>query len=103
MKSRLLPILLLSLAVTTLFGQAQFTNRNDLLAEKDQHSAVPVGIADMNGDGLDDIVTLNFGSRLFIQYQTPEPSRPFVRYEVCLLYTSPSPRDRTRSRMPSSA
>ena len=82
MKSRLLPILLLSLAVTTLFGQAQFTNRNDLLAEKDQHSAVPVGIADMNGDGLDDIVTLNFGSRLFIQCLTPEPSRPFVRYEV---------------------
>ena len=27
----------------------------------------------------------------------------FPRYEVCLLYTSPSPRDRTRSRMPSSA
>ena len=25
------------------------------------------------------------------------------RFEVCLLYTSPSPRDRTRSRMPSSA
>ena len=24
-------------------------------------------------------------------------------YETCLLYTSPSPRDRTRSRMPSSA
>ena len=24
-------------------------------------------------------------------------------YEGCLLYTSPSPRDRTRSRMPSSA
>ena len=26
-----------------------------------------------------------------------------VRFEDCLLYTSPSPRDRTRSRMPSSA
>ena len=25
------------------------------------------------------------------------------RYVTCLLYTSPSPRDRTRSRMPSSA
>ena len=25
------------------------------------------------------------------------------RYHICLLYTSPSPRDRTRSRMPSSA
>ena len=26
-----------------------------------------------------------------------------VSFAVCLLYTSPSPRDRTRSRMPSSA
>ena len=26
-----------------------------------------------------------------------------LRHELCLLYTSPSPRDRTRSRMPSSA
>ena len=26
-----------------------------------------------------------------------------VRADLCLLYTSPSPRDRTRSRMPSSA
>ena len=28
---------------------------------------------------------------------------PFSRLTGCLLYTSPSPRDRTRSRMPSSA
>ena len=28
---------------------------------------------------------------------------PAEVYEFCLLYTSPSPRDRTRSRMPSSA
>ena len=26
-----------------------------------------------------------------------------TQYNICLLYTSPSPRDRTRSRMPSSA
>ena len=26
-----------------------------------------------------------------------------VQFEVCLLYTSPSPRDRQKSRMPSSA
>ena len=32
-----------------------------------------------------------------------EASQQDDRYEVCLLYTSPSPRDRTRSRMPSSA
>ena len=29
--------------------------------------------------------------------------RSLSRAKVCLLYTSPSPRDRTRSRMPSSA
>ena len=30
-------------------------------------------------------------------------SVPKVELDICLLYTSPSPRDRTRSRMPSSA
>ena len=31
------------------------------------------------------------------------PSAAFNEFIICLLYTSPSPRDRTRSRMPSSA
>ena len=30
-------------------------------------------------------------------------SKAICNYYLCLLYTSPSPRDRTRSRMPSSA
>ena len=34
-------------------------------------------------------------------YQIPEDKKLIVY--TCLLYTSPSPRDRTRSRMPSSA
>ena len=29
--------------------------------------------------------------------------KEFILEKICLLYTSPSPRDRTRSRMPSSA
>ena len=32
-----------------------------------------------------------------------EDGKPTFQYSFCLLYTSPSPRDRTRSRMPSSA
>ena len=32
-----------------------------------------------------------------------EPITPLPELVICLLYTSPSPRDRTRSRMPSSA
>ena len=33
----------------------------------------------------------------------PDKTRDWVLSTICLLYTSPSPRDRTRSRMPSSA
>ena len=33
----------------------------------------------------------------------PTPAELAAQNEFCLLYTSPSPRDRTRSRMPSSA
>ena len=31
------------------------------------------------------------------------PYYEFIRHDICLLYTSPSPRDRQKSRMPSSA
>src|SRR5687768_12465826 len=82
MNLKFLPLIFFSCLAQVCFTQVQFSNRNDLLAERDMHSAVPVGIADMNGDGLDDIITLNFGTRLVIQYQTPDTSRPFVRYEV---------------------
>ena len=36
-------------------------------------------------------------------YPDAEESDPAAEASACLLYTSPSPRDRTRSRMPSSA
>ena len=41
----------------------------------------------------------------FNEYTANEPKVSFRngRYYVCLLYTSPSPRDRSLSRMPSSA
>ena len=35
--------------------------------------------------------------------QYGNPWRVFARYQGCLLYTSPSPRDLSTSRMPSSA
>ena len=38
----------------------------------------------------------------WINYKS-ENNRVFKGFGTCLLYTSPSPRDRTRSRMPSSA
>src|SRR5665811_2276833 len=42
---------------------------------------------------------IGYGLRVFTGYAVGRTRR----YWTCLLYTSPSPRDRTRSRMPSSA
>ena len=36
-------------------------------------------------------------------YDSPKTAMPQIRYSICLLYTSPSPRDKRQSRMPSSA
>jgi len=44
-------------------------------------------------------------ARYFVPWMTQLSKADFekIALETCLLYTSPSPRDRTRSRMPSSA
>jgi len=47
----------------------------------------------------EDVKTLEAGKN----YASDFPRLPAGKYIGCLLYTSPSPRDRTRSRMPSSA
>ena len=56
------------------------------------------------------VLIVDFGSQVtqLIARRLREASvyceiHPFQKAEACLLYTSPSPRDRTRSRMPSSA
>ena len=80
MKFSLLTLIAGMLFIGNVCSQASFSNRNDLLGQRDVHSGVPVGIADMNGDGLDDIVVLDDARRLIVQYQTPDLARPFYRY-----------------------
>ena len=70
-----------------------------------------IGIGTTVGDAFSGIVTAgnlwyNTGEgRLFIYFQDATSAQwiDAAPFNVCLLYTSPSPRDRTRSRMPSSA
>ena len=54
-----------------LFAQAQisFANANDRLAVPNVRSGVAIAVADMNGDGLDDIVRLSQGRILMIEFQ----------------------------------
>ena len=59
----------------------------------------------LNSSGLLDGIkaTLEKTGVEFLVYDGVLPDPAFDQVQACLLYTSPSPRDRTRSRMPSSA
>ena len=63
-------------------------------------------ISDFYGEKLGEVVVNRFSDGE-MQTIIPESVRGsyvfFIQSTICLLYTSPSPRDRTRSRMPSSA
>ena len=64
--------------------------------EEDVHVAAAPGYEKMDKDGVPLVMKLH--KSLYGLAQSPGDS-----FKTCLLYTSPSPRDRTRSRMPSSA
>ena len=55
-----------------------------------------------NNENLDWLVMV-CNNIMNLQSEWPLLQAEFDRHLICLLYTSPSPRDRTRSRMPSSA
>ena len=80
--------------------------------------AVPRGYSDFNVNGKRDVVyddvkpkgkvyvkpvEVEANEPATVYYTSGTTGRPKGLYHSCLLYTSPSPRDRTRSRMPSSA
>ena len=61
---------------------------------------------ELSGTGierLDSVWSFLNSQLLFIGPDDGDYDTYYSRYNLCLLYTSPSPRDRTRSRMPSSA
>ena len=69
-----------------------------------------VGYVLVEGEDLGDSVYMTVITLTAVGYNEVFPLSPagrvltsFILFGGCLLYTSPSPRDRTRSRMPSSA
>ena len=51
----------------------------------------------------DDVVVAAPAQEMATEQAFEEAAPPALEEELCLLYTSPSPRDRQKSRMPSSA
>ena len=62
-------LILLSTCFLQLDAQISFTNSNNRLQNADFHSGVAIGVADMNNDGLDDIVRLANSRVLNIELQ----------------------------------
>ena len=69
-----------------------------LLASAGSHAAPPAGQDALAGPK----IKVDVGGRKLNMYCVGKGS-PTVLFEACLLYTSPSPRDLSTSRMPSSA
>ena len=92
MKNKSLPLIIG--AVIIIAAAIFFMQGGDKTAKKSGDSSQPIVIP-----------THNWSSQIVMAYVIGgifEDMGNNVSY-VCLLYTSPSPRDRTRSRMPSSA
>ena len=72
---------------------------------QDIHVDLPVGQPKWGGEFAQKIVWLSSQQNQVAEIRlNPAHLGPVeVMLSICLLYTSPSPRDRTRSRMPSSA
>jgi hypothetical protein len=63
---------------TALLAQPVFTNQSSLLSNN-ASSGVCVGVTDMDGDGLDDIVQLDMSTHVYVLYQNPDHT--FVTYD----------------------
>jgi hypothetical protein len=81
---KFLPSLLLTLASLlsgSLVAQMGFTKHTDLLTPANHYSGIAIGVTDVNGDGLDDVIRLNQGMNLSVCYQTA-PNQPFTLQQL---------------------
>ena len=71
-------------------------------ARKDEDGSIVVGISDHAQDALGDVVFVEL-PEVGASVDAEAEVAVVESVKACLLYTSPSPRDRQKSRMPSSA
>ena len=94
MKLRLCPVFVLLSLFHALFGGSVFAQPDDLIQVGDLEAFLERPTPESEG----------YRFAMAVQRDVAEGmSQRELECWICLLYTSPSPRDRTRSRMPSSA
>ncbi|HFC00317.1 MAG TPA: T9SS type A sorting domain-containing protein [Phaeodactylibacter sp.] len=62
-------------------AQISFVNRNDLLSNSNFHSGVAIAVTDMNGDAKDDIIRMDGGYDVKIEYQNSS-EQTFTTFDV---------------------
>jgi hypothetical protein len=70
-------------------AQVAFTKKNQLLTPLNHYSGVAIAVMDMNADGRDDIVRMNQGFQVAIEYQTT-PDAAFQHFSLGNLPNSQS-------------
>ncbi|MBL7782880.1 MAG: CRTAC1 family protein, partial [Saprospiraceae bacterium] len=81
---KFLPSLLVPLTFLfsgNLVAQIGFTKHTELLTPSEHYSGIAIGVTDVNGDGLDDIIRLDQGQILSVSYQAA-PNQPFTLLQL---------------------
>ncbi|MBX2890168.1 MAG: VCBS repeat-containing protein [Saprospiraceae bacterium] len=81
-------MLALLLATATSQAQIQFINKTTLLTPNNHYSGVAIAVLDMDGDGRDDIVRMNQGYQMAVEFQMA-PNQPFFRLPIGLVGSDP--------------
>ena len=83
--------------------QKRLEKNNKKNIDEDQLKILEIALDCINNDKNISILNSQFDTKRLNQSGLLSVKPKIFVCNVCLLYTSPSPRDRTRSRMPSSA
>ena len=92
--------------ITAAAAKINFTGTGATASASGNNVTVDIPAISIQNSGvalISGITTLDFGTSLTPTSAGPGSNKVTIDASSCLLYTSPSPRDRTRSRMPSSA
>ena len=83
------------------------SNGEDIFSVSDRNGSLwstPVSLDSTDNVGYYSSLAIDSNDHLHVTYRDgTNGNLEYMNFNGCLLYTSPSPRDRTRSRMPSSA
>ena len=75
-----LSVLLFHLSITTVCAQISFTQETAKIGDLQSRSGAPMAVSDIDGDGLDDIISLDRSRDLLVSFQNPDGTFEIVDF-----------------------